>query len=256
MKVKEALVESFAMLRERPSFVLPMIVPLVLSVSILGLNFALGVPLTGVAPLGEVVAPPGWYLPTSLILTAVISVVSILIYGMYPSMVKDRIEKKELDFKEAFLFAYHKFWSLLGASLLAVVIIMAIMLAIILPLAFAGEVTAISIGTTVGVVISFLIGILFYYITPAIIMDDLKALAGFRKSWETGKKNYLFTLLILLIPSLIMIVLYILLFGLPIYLNLGTGYLFGLMALCTVIGVFVSTWMYIIMAYAYNGLKA
>jgi hypothetical protein len=256
MKVKEALLESFSMLKERPKFVLPMIVPLVLSMGILGLTFASGVPITGVTPTGEVVASPGWYLPVVLALEMVVLVVSVLIYGMYPSMVKDRIEKKELNFKRSFLFAYHKFWSLLGATLLAVVILMAIMVAIIMPLAFIGSPIAIAIGIIVGIAVIFLISVLFYYITPAIIMDDLKALAGFRKSWETGKKNYLFTLLILLIPSLIIGVLYGLPIGLPISLGLGTGYLLGLMIPCAVITIFVSTWMYIIMAYTYNGLKA
>jgi len=133
---------------------------------------------------------------------------------------------------------------------------MAIMMAIIIPFAFTGSSVAITIGTIVGIAVIFLISVLFYYITPAIIMDDLKALAGFSKSWETGKKNYLFTLLILLIPILIMGVLYGLLIGLPTSLGLGTGYLLGLMIPYAVITIFVSTWMYIIMAYAYNGLKA
>jgi hypothetical protein len=36
MKVKEALLDSFGMLKERPKFVLPMLVPLVLGMGILG----------------------------------------------------------------------------------------------------------------------------------------------------------------------------------------------------------------------------
>lgn len=255
MKVKEAFLESFGMLKERPKFVLPMIAPLVLGMGILGLTFVSGVPITGVIPTGAV-APPGWYLPVVLALAVIASVLSVLIYGMYPSMVKDRLEKRELNFKESFHFAYHKFWSMLGANLLAVVILMAIMMAIIIPFAFTGSSVAITIGTIVGIAVIFLISVLFYYITPAIIMDDLKALAGFSKSWETGKKNYLFTLLILLIPSLIIGALYGLLIGLPTSLGLGTGYLLGLMIPYAVITIFVSTWMYIIMAYAYNGLKA
>jgi membrane-anchored glycerophosphoryl diester phosphodiesterase (GDPDase) len=256
MKVKEALLDSFGMLKERPKFVLPMLVPLVLGMGILGLTLAAGVPITGVTPTGIVVAPPGWYIPTVLALTAVVFVVGILIYGMYPSMVKDRIEKKELNFKDSFLFAYHKFWSLLGASLLAMVIIFAIVFAITIPLALTENLTAITIGVIAMIIVIFLISVFFYYILPAIIMDDLKAIAGFKKSWGVGRKNYLFTLLIYLIPSLIIGAVYGLLIGLPAYLGLETIYISVLMIPYAIITLFVSAWIYIIMAYAYNSLRA
>ena len=178
MKVKEALLESFGMLKERPKFVLPMIAPLVLGMGILGLTFL----MTGVIPTGAG-ASPGWYLvPVVLALAVVAPVLSVLFLGMYPSIVKDRLEKRELNFKESFHLAYHKFGSMLGATLLAGVIPMAIMMAIIIPFAFTGSSFAIVRGTIVGIPVIFLILPLFYYIIPAIIMDDLKALAGFSKS--------------------------------------------------------------------------
>jgi cytochrome bd-type quinol oxidase subunit 2 len=53
-------------------------------------------------------------------------VVGIFILGMYPFMVKDYLEKKEISLKEAFFFSCHKFGSLLGVSLLVGLIIVLI----------------------------------------------------------------------------------------------------------------------------------
>jgi hypothetical protein len=263
MKVKEALFGSFKMLKEKPKFVLPMILPIILGAGILELTLATGVPITGVpistSTTGEAVAPPEWYL-AMFVLMILIFVVSILVYGMYPSMVKDHIEKKELNLKTSFLFACHKFWSLLGASLLAILIIFGICLAIgfavIVPLTLSNIPIATTIGTIIEMIVGFLIIVFFYYIFPAIIMDDLKAFEGIGKSWETGKKNYLFTLLICLIPGLINGVIYGLLIGLPAYLGAGIRYISILSILYSIIGLFIGTWMVIIQSYAYYGLRA
>jgi hypothetical protein len=155
-----------------------------------------------------------------------ISVVSILVYGMYPSMVKDHIEKKELNLKTSFLFACHKFWSLLGASLLVILILsgissaIGISLAVLfytisldLPIAEAVEIS----GAIIMMIVFPFIVVFFHYISSAIIMDDLKAVEGFGRSWKVGKKNYLFTLLICLVPVLIGYVIYGLSIGLPFY---------------------------------------
>jgi len=179
MKVKEALFGSLKMLKEKPKFVLPMILPLILGVGIGGLTLAAGFSITGVpistSTTGEAVAPPGWYLPSMFVLMILIFVVSILVYGMYPSMVKDHIEKKELNLKTSFLFACHKFWSLLGASLLVILIIfgicLAISFAVIVPLTLSNDPIATTIGTIIMMIVMSLIIVFFYYIPPAIIMD-------------------------------------------------------------------------------------
>ena len=277
MKVKEALFGSFKMLKEKPKFVLPMILPLILGVGIVGLTLAAGVPITGV-PISTststegvciststeetyyVSTPPGWYLPSVFVLMILIFVFSILVYGMYPLMVKDHIEKKELNFKTSFLFACHKFWSLLGALLLAILIIIAISIAISFAVIAPSMSSNIPIGVIIGVIVEiiviFLIAVFFYYIPPAIILDDLKAIEGFGRSWEVGKKNYLFTLLIYLIPSLIGGVIYGILIGLPAYLGAGISYIFILLISYAIIGLFIGTWTVIIQSYAYYGLRS
>ena len=258
MKVKEALFGSFKMLKEKPKFILPMILPIIIGAGIGGgLSLAAGVPIN---TTGKIADLPGWYLLSIFVLVILIFVVSILVYGMYPSMVKDHIEKKELNLKTSFLFACHKFWSLLGASLLAILIIfgicLAISFAVIVPLTLSNIPIATTIGTIIMMIVMSLIIVFFYYIPPAIIMDDLKAVAGFGRSWEAGKKNYLFTLLIYLIPSLIGGVIYGLLIWLPAYLGAGISYIFILLIPYVIIYLFIGTWTVIIQAYAYYGLRA
>ena len=260
MKVKEALFDSFKMLKEKPKFILPMIVLTILSTSMTGLYIAAGILITGGAPSEDVVAPPGWYWPSILTLMIIVVVVGIPLGGMYPSMVRAHIEKKELNFKDSFRFSFHKFWSLLGAILLGGLIISVIasvvLFVVTFPLGLLNVPTTAIIEVIVKVLGALLIPIFFYYIPSVIIMDDLKAVAGFKKSLEAGKKNYLFTFLIYLVPALIGFAIYRLLIWLPAYLELGISYALALLIPYAIITLFISTWGIIIPSYAYYGLRA
>ena len=124
-------------------------------------------------------------------------------------------------------FSYHKFWSLLGATLLAALVIVAVILVITIPSTLLlvytqNPAVMIAVGI-VNMIVILLIDVFFVYIYPAIIMDNMKAVAGFRKSIEVAKKNYLFTLLIFLIPTIIINAIinavYGIFMGLPMYLG-------------------------------------
>jgi hypothetical protein len=256
MKAGEVLVESFRMLRERPKFVLPMLMPTILGMGILGLALVAQVPIS-VVPAEEAAVSPSWYLPSMLVLSAVVFVIGVLAYGMYPSMVRDRREGRELNLKESFHLSYRRFWSLLGASLLVMIIVLAITLVAsfaVVPLAMYGSTIAVVAGSVIEGMVVFLISILFYYIPPAIIMDELKAVESIRRSWEIGKRNYLFTLLIILVPTLISGILSSILMGLPA--ALGSEYALILLIPYAIVSLFISTWMGIIPCYAYYGFRA
>ena len=272
MKVKEALVGSFKILREKPKFMLPMILPLILGVGIVGLTLAAGIPITIQASTGgmsisssteEVTNPPGWYLLSVFVLIIIVLVIGILVYGMYSSMVKDHLEKKELDLKASFLFACHKFWSLLGALLLAGLImgivsdIIGFVVSFIPTSSISADVQpTIMAGSIITFFLISLITVFFYYIPPAIIMDDLKAVDGFQRSCEFGKKNYLFTFLVSLLPILIGGAIYGLLIGLPVYLSAGIDYILILLIPYGIISLFIGQWVIIVQSYAYYGLRA
>ena len=257
MKVREALSGSFKILRGKPIFLLPMIIVVVLSGAMLGLYALAGFNL--LAPETMVGTLPTWFLPAFSVLGIIMMVLYLLIYGMYPSMVRDHIEKGELNLKDSLRFSYHKFWSLLGAYLLTGLAIVAVALVIAIPstlLLVYTENPAVMIGMIIAMfVVAYLITVFFYYINPAIIMDNMGAVAGFRKSIEVAKKNYLFTLLIVLIPTAIGYAVYGIFMGLPMYLGAAI-YIFILsLVIGLIIVLFITTWVAIMGPYAYYNIR-
>ena len=257
MKVREALSGSFKILREKPIFLLPMIIVVVLLGTMLGLYALAGFnPLVPETMVGTL---PTWFLPAFSLLSIIMMVLSLLIYGMYPSMIRDHIEKRELNLKDSLRFSYHKFWSLLGAYLLTGLAIVAVALVIAIPstlLLVYTENPAVMIGMIIAMfVVAYLITVFFYYINPAIIMDNMGAVAGFRKSIEVAKKNYLFTLLIFLISTAIGYAVYGIFMGLPMYLGAAI-YIFILsLVIGLIIVLFIGTWVVIIGPYAYYNIR-
>jgi hypothetical protein len=211
------------------------------------------------APETMVGISPTWFLPAFSILYIIVMVLYLLVYGMYPSMVRDHIEKMELSLKDSLRFSYHKFWSLLGAILLAALIIVAIILAMTIPstlLLVYTQNPALIIGMIIaGMIVALLISVFFYYIYPVIIMDDMKAVAGLRRSIEAGKENYLFTLIIFLIPTAIIYAIYGIFIGLP--MHLGAAIYISILSLVigSIIVLFITTWIAIMMPYAYYNIR-
>ncbi|VUT24306.1 MAG: hypothetical protein MASP_00443 [Candidatus Methanolliviera sp. GoM_asphalt] len=244
MKAREALFGSFKILGEKPIFLLPMIIVVVLSA------------VFNLLALGTL---PTWFLPAFFVLYAIMIVLDLLVYGMYPSMVRDHIEKRELNLKDSLHFSYHKFWSLLGAILLAALVIVAVILAITIPLTLLFVYTqspAAIIGMIIAmIIVAVLLTVFFYYIIPAILMDDMKAVAGFRRSIEVTKKNYLFTLLIILIPTAIIYAIYGVFIGLPMYLGAANYISTLLMVIGSIVVLFITTWIAITMNYAYYNIR-
>jgi hypothetical protein len=257
MKVREALSSSFKMLREKPIFLLPMIIVVVLSGTMLGLYTLAGFNL--LASETMVGTLPTWFFPVISVLLIIISVLSLLIYGMYPSMVRDHIETRVLSLKDSLRFSYHKFWSLLGATLLAALVIVAVILAITIPstlLLVYTQNPAVMIGMIIaGMIVALLIGVFFYYTIPVIIMDDMRAVAGIGRSIKMAKKNYLFTLIIFLIPTAIIYAIYGVFIGLP--MHLGAAIYISILSLVigSIIVLFITTWIAIMMPYAYYNIR-
>ena len=244
MKVREALSGSFKILREKPIFLLPMIIVVVLSA------------VFNLLALGTL---PTWFLPAFFVSYAIMMVLDLLVYGMYPSMVRDHIEKRKLNLKDSLRFSYHKFWSLLGAILLAVLILAAVVLVITIPstlLLVYTQNPAVMIGMMIGIIIvALLIGVLFYYMFPAILMDDMKAVAGIRRSIKVAKKNYLFTLIIFLIPTAVIYAIYGVFTGLPMYLGASIYISILAQVIDHILVLFIITWMAIMMPYAYYNIR-
>ena len=256
MKVREALSGSFKILREKPIFLLPAIILVVLPGAMLELYA-----LAGFNPLAPETmgTSPTWFLPAFFVLYIIMMVLYLLVGGMYPSMVRDHIEKRELSLKDSLRFSYHKFWSLLGAILLAGLIIGAVLFIIQFPLILLFVYTqspAAIIGLRIAeVVVALLIGVLFYYMFPAILMDDMKAVAGIRRSIEVAKKNYLFTLIIFLIPVAISDAVNGVFVGPPVYIGVANYIPLLPRIIGSITLFFVMIWIAITMPYAYYNIR-
>jgi hypothetical protein len=260
MRVAEALAGSFRMIKERPRLVLPALVPVILVAAIACLAMMSGIPLgldydgTFQASLDEASASALWLI---ILLTIVLSVVDTLISGMYPTLVVSIIKSKEPDLMEALRFSYHRFWSLLGASVIAGLVsglvASAITALMAIPAMFTGNDTGI-LERVITTVASLFIGALFYYAVPAIIMDGYGAVEGVRTSWNLSRNRYLRTLLLLAVPSLASSLISALFVYLPyaIYASEMSALLM-LIPWC-VVSAFVHAWTLTIPAYAYQDL--
>jgi hypothetical protein len=168
-------------------------------------------------------------------------------------MVKDYLEKKEISLKEAFFFSCHKFDSLLGVCLLVGLIIFPIRMGW---LSFLGLCPTIII--TAGGIVECLIGVLFCYSASVIIMDNVGAWKGIKKSMGVAKRNYFVTFLILLIPVIPRTATTEVSWGvrldsLGVYLEGAIGYI--LLLILSVIYLFIVTWVKIIIPYIYYNLR-
>ena len=110
------------------------------------------------------------------------------------------------------------------------------------------------IAEAIVMIVTLLISVFFYYIHPVIIMDDMKAVGGLRRSIEVAKKNYLFTLLILL-PFVIIYAIYGVFMGLPMYLGAANYISILSLIIGSIISLFITTWIAIMIPYAYYNIR-
>ncbi|MDY6986212.1 MAG: hypothetical protein SVE93_07445, partial [Candidatus Thermoplasmatota archaeon] len=107
-------------------------------------------------------------------------------------------------------------------------------------------------GEAVMFVIIFLIMPFFYYIPPAIILDDLKAAQGFSKAVSAGGNNFVSTLAIIITPSILALLSIVLLIYLPIYLGVELYYVLSILMIPFIIlSILLSSWSMVAQSYAY-----
>jgi hypothetical protein len=79
-------------------------------------------------------------------------------------------------------------------------------------------------------------------------MEDVLVWKGIKKSVGVAKRNYPFTFLILLIPTIIWLAAGRILFRFQAYLGVNTSYT---LLISLIIALFIGPWIMIIMSYAY-----
>jgi len=122
------------------------------------------------------------------IITSILSIVfSVIASGAYPSLVKAVIEGGQLSVTEALGKAYRRFWTLLVAGLLVILIVVLGAIALVVP--------------------GIIFGTWYAYTVPAIMLEDKGALEGMAASKAFGRDKKSRTFLMFVIVGIVGLVL-------------------------------------------------
>ncbi|HWQ95881.1 MAG TPA: hypothetical protein VN368_00770 [Candidatus Methylomirabilis sp.] len=153
LKVGEVWRESFGIIWHKPVVLLPILIVLVFEL-LLGLSTRFFIVLPERITSTKDLMP---YLP-SLLPALFISFVLVYIIaypvfvGMYPLLVKNTVEKKEIDLKTAFRSAVKRAPALIAAGIILTLIILA--------------------GLLFFIILGIIFSIWYFYITPAIMLEN------------------------------------------------------------------------------------
>lgn len=205
INVGEVISRSTNLLKANPSIILIQLIPAVPSL------------------LSDVFSGPTLFDPVALLMGVLTAVLSVIASGAYAPVVKGALTGQRLTLEAALGHAYRKFWSLLGAGILVVLIVFVGAIALVVP----------------GIIFATW----YAYTTPAIVLEDRGALEGMSASRSFGRDKKLSTFLIFLTFFLV----YILVAAVGAALSLGGG---GRL-IQTLLDVPLSAWTSVVIAYTY-----
>jgi hypothetical protein len=161
--------------------------------------------------------------PLPLLAGIISAVLSVIAGGAYAPVVKEAIGGKRLTIGEALGHAYKRFWSLVGAGILVVLIVI--------------------LGTIAVVVPGIIFATWYAYTTPAIMLENKGAIEGMAasKAFARDKKWSTFSLF------LVFLLVYILVSIVGGVLSLGGG---G-RVIQTLLTIPLSAWTSVVIAYTY-----
>ncbi len=200
MKFRKLLLESFNVLYRNPKLFLPkLIVAAVYSIGLLLMAFLLIKSLllilsasTGMLSAEQLSLMPALFVLSLFALAFSIFslVLDILVNAMYPVLVSDYRKKKKLSLKRAFGFALGKSLRIIPLMLVVVISISFLLLAVF---NFLIEFHSISMELFVVLflVVSFILIVFLYMFYPVVMLEDVSALKGLKRSFLMGKQNFL-----------------------------------------------------------------
>lgn len=152
---------------------------------------------------------------SSLILYGLVSLIGIIVafiisielsaglIGVYRDALKGKA-----DLKTMFSVAKEKFWTILGANLLAGLLVTGIFVLTLLPGILLVNISSLSIVLFIlGLITAILLSLLFSLVNQAIVVDNEKAVNSIKKSYFVVRKNYLELLGLIIILVVISFVL-------------------------------------------------
>jgi hypothetical protein len=202
--VGEVLSRSLRILSTRPLIMLPQLIALIPTL-ILNASSSLS--------------------PLRVIVSIVSFVLSLIASGAYPSLVKTVIEGGQPSVTEALGKAYHRFWTLLPASILVALIVVLGAIALVVP----------------GIIFATW----YAYTIPAIMLEEKGALQGMAASKAFGRDKKLSTFIIFVTVVLVVLVLS----GVQSLLSLASPLLGHFVY--AILLVPLGAWVSVILAYTY-----
>jgi hypothetical protein len=205
--VGDVLSRSAGILSERPSIILPQVIP-------------------AIPALFTYLAPNSSAFTLLTIITSIIAgVLSIIVSGAYPSIVKAVLGGEQYSLTDALERAYHKFWTLLGAGILVGLIVILGGIALIVP----------------GIIFATW----YAYTVPAIMLGDKEALEGMSASKAFGRDKKWSTFLMILAVGVAGVAVYAVGIALGLFSQLAGSLVYRVLAIP------VAAWVSVVIAYTY-----
>lgn len=205
--VGDVISKSTDILAKRPAIILPQVIP------VIPILFTYLAPNASVLSLLTIVA------------SIVAGVLSVIVSGAYPYIVKAVLEGGQFSMTDAFGRAYHKFWTLLVAGILVGLIVVLGVIALIVP----------------GIIFATW----YAYTVPAIMLEDTGALEGMSASKAFGRDKKWSTFLVFLTIGVVSLVVV----AVEIILTLFSPLIGSL--ILRVLMILVAAWSSVIFAYTY-----
>ena len=219
--VGDVLKESFNFIVNKPVILLPMFIALLIGQIIDRLTLSSIDISDATVPLEDILK----LFPLLLAVIFISLMFQIVADGMYPQIIKNMIEKKEIELITAFRHVIQHALPLIAANILIFILIF--------------------IGTLFFIIPGVLFIIWYFYTVPAIMLENRGALAGMKASKSFAADKKFKTFLVFIVPLLIFlpidIIATIVLNSIPTVLETVSLILYSL--LCT--------WISIIPAYIY-----
>lgn len=189
MNLIKILKESFIFLRKYPKFFIPRLI----SVTIWIVFYILLLEtLTSITFSNYISKLAGSIFPLGIMIL-IFSPISVIIYSMYPTLVKSYKRKGLFSFKKSLKTAIKKFPKAF------VVIVLPVLIMTFLATPFAGialigyikdVISYMIIGIISTIFIIIIFSIMFYFAPSSIIIKDIGAINSLKESWSLGKNNF------------------------------------------------------------------
>jgi hypothetical protein len=139
--------------------------------------------------------------------------VSVLLNGGFIRMLYEALRGKT-KFETMLVTAKERFWTILGANLIVLLVLLSIIFAFLLvPIAVLTGFSVTSLSQSIllpylivifsiivlGVIVSVLFSIFFVFVNQAVVINNLNAVQSVKKSFDVSKKNYISILALFLI---------------------------------------------------------